>query len=97
VRPGACEDFRQAEQINILGGHAKTLGNTGVTKNCVVERGALPRVEALEDRIRVSNQAAQHAGCGGLWQVIRVMSLTENPRVGGSIPPLGTISLIGHA
>jgi hypothetical protein len=83
------------EQIDTLARHLVTVGNTGVTKGSVVGRGALPRDEALEDRTSVSTQDLRLTGCGDMRQVIMVMSLTENPRVGGSNPPLGTISLKG--
>ena len=40
------------------------MGNTGVTKIGVVERGKLQRYEALEDRKRLRQQALQGAGWG---------------------------------
>ena len=41
-------DALSREQTDILARHPVTVGNTGVTKRSVVERGALQRYEALE-------------------------------------------------
>ena len=47
ARRGRC--IKQ-ERTDILVRHRVTMGNTGVTKICVVRRGALQRDEAREDQ-----------------------------------------------
>jgi hypothetical protein len=66
------------------------VGNTGVTKIGVVERGKLQRHRAREDRKRLPQQALQGAGWGRGWRVITEKRLNHNPRVGGSSPSSAT-------
>ena len=85
-------DALSREQTDILARRPVTVGNTGVTKRSVVERGALQRDEVLEGGIRVPIQALRCAECCDMRQVIRLTSLTENPRVVVRIRPWAPFS-----
>ena len=70
------------------------MGNRGVTKVGVVERGKLQGYEALERSKRLRQQALQGAGWGRGWRVIIEKRLNHNPRVGGSSPSSATTVII---
>ena len=66
-------------------------GSVWVTSTRVVGGGALRRAVALCTLNTQRGQEVDVVGGGGSWRLVAISGLIENPRVGGSIPPPGTI------